>query len=90
MRRLYARVEGRVQGVSFRDYVRQHAKRLGLHGWVRNLADGSVEVVAEGEDQTLAQLVLVLEKGPSLSRVDSVETKESAPTGEFSDFRIRW
>ena len=89
MKRLYAIVEGRVQGVGYRAYVDREARRLGLTGTVRNLPSGEVEVVAEGEDVALTHLVLLLEKGPRLTRVDDIHTSFSTPTGEFSEFVIR-
>ncbi|MHB0936252.1 MAG: acylphosphatase [Armatimonadota bacterium] len=89
MKRLHAIVTGHVQGVFFRDFVRTHAERLQLAGWVRNNADGSVEVVAEGEDTRLQHLALLLEKGPSGAWIEEVRTEYSAPTGEFTDFRIQ-
>jgi len=89
MKRLHATVTGRVQGVFFRDFVRTQAQRLRLTGWVRNNADGSVEVAAEGEDVALQHLALLLEKGPSGARVEEVEAVYTTPTGEFSDFFIR-
>jgi acylphosphatase len=89
MIRLHAIVEGRVQGVGYRDFVATHARRLHITGWVRNVADGRVELIGEGEDTALAHLVLMLEKGPALARVDEVTTTMSAPTGEFTDFRVR-
>jgi len=88
MKRLHATVTGHVQGVFFRDFVRTEARRLRLTGWVRNAPDGSVEVVAEGEDVALRHLELLLEKGSSDARVEDVETTYTAPSGEFSDFAI--
>jgi acylphosphatase len=73
VRRLHAVVSGRVQGVGFRASAQQVAQRLGLAGWVRNLADGRVELEAEGPPEILDQLLAWLRKGPSLGRVDSVE-----------------
>jgi len=88
MKRLHALVEGRVQGIGYRDFVCRHARRLDLTGWVRNLPSGEVEVVAEGEDTALAHLLLLVEKGPSMARVDEVHSSYLAPTGEFTDFVI--
>lgn len=90
MKRLHAVVEGRVQGVYYRDFVRQHAHRLQLTGWVQNRPDGTVEILAEGEDVALTHLTLCLEKGSPLSRVDEVNTTYSTPTGEFTDFHVRY
>jgi len=90
VKRLHAIVEGRVQGVNFRSFVTREARKLNLTGWVRNQADGTVEVLAEGEDVALTHLVLSLEKGTPMSRVDEVQTSYSQPTGEFSEFVIRY
>jgi len=90
MKRLRATVEGRVQGVGYRDFVRTQARNLHLKGWVRNLPNGNVEVTAEGEDVALAHLVIMLEKGPSMSRIDDVQVAYSASTGEFSEFHVRY
>jgi acylphosphatase len=81
-------VRGRVQGVFFRAASQREARRLGLTGWVRNLADGSVEVVAEGEDERIKEFIQWAQRGPSAARVDRVETRWRGYTGEFSDFRI--
>lgn len=82
-------VVGRVQGVSFRAFVEIKARALALKGFVRNLPDGSVEVVAEGPNDKLNALLKELVKGPSLSRVESVKKGFYEPTNEFFDFSIR-
>lgn len=89
-KRLEARVYGRVQGVFFRDSTRQQAEQLGLGGWVRNEADGSVAVVAEGSEEALRELAGFLEVGPRAAHVERVETDWRAATGEFRGFRVRW
>jgi acylphosphatase len=81
-------VRGRVQGVFFRASAQREARRLGLGGWVRNRVDGSVEILAEGEEQAIRELYGWAQKGPSAARVDRVETRWRSYTGEFSDFRI--
>jgi acylphosphatase len=78
-RRLHAVVSGRVQGVGFRASAQQVAQRLGLAGWVRNLADGRVELHAEGPATALDQLLDWLRQGPSLSRVDGVDVDWPSP-----------
>ena len=83
----FARVQGRVQGVGFRYSTYREAQRLKLNGWVRNADDGSVEVWAEGEPDKLSRLLIWLHKGPSFSRVDSVEEEDKAPKG-YDDFFI--
>ena len=72
MSRLHLRVTGVVQGVGFRWFVRERARRLGLAGWVRNLPDGSVEVLAEGDQGQLDLLEGELKKGPQGARVAAV------------------
>ena len=70
-------VQGVVQGVGFRWFVARHAERLGLSGWVRNRADGTVEVLASGEAGLLVERARLLEEGPIGARVDRVETLEA-------------
>ena len=77
----YARVCGRVQGVGFRYSVIIEAKRLGVNGWVRNAADGDVEVWAEGSSEKLSKLLSWLHHGPQYARVDSVEKEDKTPQG---------
>lgn len=81
-------VTGRVQGVGFRWYVEREARTLGLSGWVRNRADGSVEVLAAGTNQQLNELYDKLKQGPRASRVDNVEVDQAAPLKEHGTFRI--
>ena len=87
--RLHAQVEGRVQGVGFRNFVEYTAVQLGLTGWVRNRWDGSVEVVAEGENGALMQLVSALERGPRSANVTRVAQEWLPAASEFTSFSIR-
>ena len=90
-KRLHATVRGRVQGVNFRWYTRQKAQELGLCGWIRNLADGrSVELVAEGNRALLGDLIRFLNQGPPMARVEDLDLKWGAATGEFKDFTVRF
>jgi acylphosphatase len=89
-KRLHAIVEGRVQGVSFRYYTVRRARDLGLGGFVRNQADGKVEVVAEGSRAKLDELLSFLRSGPRAAFVTGVDTKWPAPTGEFDSFEVRY
>ncbi len=82
-------VRGRVQGVFFRAAAQREARRLGLVGWVRNRTDGAVEVTADGDEDKLRELLGFCQRGPSAARVDGVETRWRAYSGEFADFRIR-
>jgi acylphosphatase len=81
-------VSGRVQGVFFRDFTRSCAYELGLKGWVRNLMDGRVEVVAEGEKDSIQKLLERLKRGPAFARVEKVDVDWEDYKGEFRDFRI--
>ena len=81
-------ISGRVQGVFFRDNTRRWAASLELRGWVRNLPDGRVEAVAEGEKEKIESFLRKLEVGPPLSRVEKVQTEWEEFEGEFFDFRI--
>jgi acylphosphatase len=89
MKRLTAQVYGVVQGVGFRAFALSEAHRLGLDGYVRNCSDGSVEVVAEGDEPSLQSLLSALQRGPYGARVDYVESAFSVATGEFTGFSIR-
>ncbi len=75
-------VSGRVQGVGFRYFARQRADRLGVAGFARNLADGSVEVIAEGEKEALAAFEDALRQGPGFADVMNVERTEIPPRGD--------
>jgi acylphosphatase len=92
MKRLRAHViiDGRVQGVCFRMDTRQEAIRRGLTGWVRNLRDGTVEAVFEGEESDVKGMLKWCERGPSLARVSNVSLIWEAPTGEFDSFRVTY
>ena len=83
-------VTGRVQGVGFRWYVQRRAKSLELTGWVRNLPDGTVEVLAEGPEAALASLESLLEKGPAGSMVKEVQSRLAEVSGRFYDFDITY
>jgi acylphosphatase len=82
-------IGGRVQGVGFRWFTHDAAAREGVHGWVRNLADGRVEVFAEGDVESVRRLEAAVRRGPAAAYVDDVETEEQAPTGRTTGFEIR-
>jgi acylphosphatase len=88
LKQLQLFVRGRVQGVYFRASAQREARRLGLTGWVRNRSDGSVEIVAEGEEVAIRELHGWAQKGPSAARVERVDTRWRSFTGDFPDFRI--
>ena len=87
--RMTARVVGRVHGVGYRVFAQREAARRGLRGYVRNLPDGSVELVAEGAPPLLDQLIEALHHGPPAAVVAEVEVHWSAAQGEFTRFQIR-
>jgi acylphosphatase len=88
--RLEAVVKGRVQGVGFRYHVLQLAREMGITGYVRNLWDGSVEVVAEGDKVKLDRLLAYLQVGPRSAWVREVTTNWQAASGEFHSFEVRF
>ncbi len=79
MKTLHVRIEGRVQGVGFRWWVEEEARRRRLSGWVRNRRDGSVEAVFSGDDASVDDMVAACGRGPSAAHVDKVE---AAPTDD--------
>lgn len=87
---LEATVHGRVQGVSFRHYTRLEAQRLGVTGWVANLPDGTVKVVAQGTEKALTQLAAFLHRGPAMARVVKVDIDWVEASTRFERFRIEW
>ena len=89
-KRLAAIVHGRVQGVSFRYNTQIIARELGLTGWVRNRPDGTVEVVAEGAATALAEFETWLHRGPRAAVVRRVALSWQPPSGEFSEFKVRF
>jgi acylphosphatase len=88
MRRIRAIVSGRVQGVSYRASTAAEARRLSLVGWVRNRADGTVELEAEGPADRIGALVAWCHDGPPAATVTRVDVEEREPTGADHAFRI--
>jgi acylphosphatase len=80
-------IRGRVQGVFFRDSIRERAEAHGVAGWVRNRPDGTVEAVFEGPRESVETLVRFSETGPEYARVEAVEVVEEGPAGD-SGFRV--
>ncbi len=87
---MLARVYGVVQGVGFRFSTQERAKRLGLKGYVRNMFDGSVEVLAEGEDRQVDSLLAWLKRGPTGSYVNRVEAHPTPYKGLYNSFTIEF
>lgn len=87
-KRVECTVSGRVQMVMYRDFVVRNARRLGVNGVVRNEDDGTVSVVAEGDEKTLHNFIIQLRKGPIFAHVENVHIIWGESTGEFLDFTI--
>jgi acylphosphatase len=81
-------VRGRVQGVFFRASAQREARRLGITGWVKNRPDGAVEILAEGEEEGLKELIAWSHRGPSAARVERVDVRWRSFAGDYPDFRI--
>jgi acylphosphatase len=86
---MQAVVRGRVQGVGFRDATWREGRRLGLLGWVQNRLDGTVEVVAEGDEASLRELERFLRQGPRMARVAGVDVAFEDPRGDLGPFEVR-
>ncbi len=86
--RAHVWIKGRVHGVFFRAYTRDAALQTGVTGWVRNLPDGRVEAVFEGDEEKVRQMVDWCHIGSPISRVDSLEVQEEVYSGDFETFRI--
>ncbi len=88
--RAHVIVQGLVQGVWFRASTREQALRIGVTGWVRNMPDGSVEAVFEGEKKKVEEIVAWCHRGPSGARVSAVDITWGPSRGEFGHFDIRY
>lgn len=88
--RLRAVVHGDVQGVGFRDFVSRRAAELGLSGWVRNRADGTVECLAEGNRGALDDFLERLQGGPATAEVQCVEARWEPADGRLRGFEVRF
>lgn len=83
-------IEGRVQGVFFRDYTRTQAKQLALTGWVRNRPEGSVEAVVEGDASEVDRMINWFHQGSPMSNVTAVKVAEEEPVGENDCFEVHY
>lgn len=88
MKRIHVIIAGRVQGVAFRASTREAAIALNLTGWVKNLRDGQVEAVFEGEEAQVEIMRRWCEHGPPLARVTGVDLRDEDYMGEFGEFKI--
>ncbi|MDO8264834.1 MAG: acylphosphatase [Candidatus Parcubacteria bacterium] len=87
--RLHIIIQGKVQGVFFRNTAKKIAEEMGMTGWVRNLPDGRLEAVLEGEKEKLKKMAEWTKKGPVLARVEKIEMIWEDYKGEFKDFKIK-
>lgn len=90
MKRVRVFISGRVQGVCFRAYTKQKASELGVHGFVRNLSDGRVELVAQGEEAAVDGLVKWSRHGPSYASVTDISIEEEPVDRQIDGFRIKY
>ncbi len=79
---------GKVQGVGFRFFVRENASRFGLNGWVKNRADGTVELYVEGDDANVREFLKKVEKGPTFGHVSDLEVEWTESQNEYTGFDI--
>ena len=90
MKRYHLYVNGIVQGVGFRWYTQRIGNRIGVSGWVKNLPDGRVEIVVEGEDEKVERFLRELKEGYLGRNISEIEKNEEVYKGEFIDFEIRF
>lgn len=90
MVRAHVVIGGKVQGVFFRAYLRDWARELGIKGWARNLPDGRVEAVFEGEEGGVKEIIQRCQRGPPLAIVEEVKVTWEKYKGEFKEFEIRY
>lgn len=89
MKRVHVYISGWVQGVYFRHHTQVAAQRCSVNGWVRNLPDGRVEAMFEGEDRDVDSVVEFCRRGPRGAQVERVEIRDEPYSGAFRDFSIR-
>ena len=82
------RVYGRVQGVGYRAFTQSLAEKLSIKGYVRNMSDGSVEILAEGSRDSMERFIKELERGPFLATVEKIDVTWDKPTGKYEGFEI--
>ena len=87
--RLHIYVSGRVQGVLYRKYAQQKARELDITGWVKNLLNGQVEIVIEGEKETVEQFVEWCRQGPSFAKVEKLDVQKEEYREEFDDCTLK-
>jgi len=88
--RAHILVLGRVQGVFFRENTQRKAKKLGVNGWIKNLSDGKVEAVFEGDKKSVGKIISWAKRGPILARVEGIDIEWQEYIEEFTEFEIRY
>ena len=89
-KRVHVFYAGRVQGVGFRMTAEETAQHVGVVGWVKNLRDGRVEILAEGEEEALERFLEAIKVGPMKNFISQVECSWGSPSGSYSEFDIRY
>lgn len=88
--RAHVIISGKVQGVNFRHYTKVKASERNVNGWIKNLPDGRVEAIFEGEEKDVKEVIEFCKKGPPSSRVENVEVEWCEFKGEYKSFEIRY
>ncbi|HSW87603.1 MAG TPA: acylphosphatase [Candidatus Saccharimonadales bacterium] len=81
-------ITGTVQGIGYRQFVKSHARKMGITGWVKNLPDGSVEAILQGDTAKIEEMITLCKKGPFLAEVKDVEVLWEEATSTFDSFTI--
>ena len=90
MIRFHVFVYGIVQSVGFRNYIKIKANKLNIKGWIKNLEDGGIEAVFEGDENNVNDIIEHCKNGPYLAKVDNIIVKEEDYENEFKEFKIRF
>ena len=90
MKQAHIFIDGRVQGVGFRYFTKTNARDLGVKGWVKNLPDGRVEAVFEGDEERVQELIDRCKRGPRSARVDDLNVEWVSSTGKFNSFDVAY
>ena len=80
-------ISGFVQGIGYRQFVKSNARKLGLNGWVRNLSDGRVEAIAQGDKEKIEELITLCKTGPMMAEIKEVEIKWEKVNTLFQEFK---
>jgi acylphosphatase len=89
MKQAHVFISGSVQGVGYRYFVKQNARKLGITGWVRNTEDGGVEAMLQGDEKIIEQMIAICKKGPFMSEVTQIGFEWETTEEELTDFTIR-